>query len=54
VHGDSGGPHLLHDPALGDVIVSVTSNGDANCVATDNTQRVDMPEIRDWILEYLD
>jgi hypothetical protein len=43
--GDSGGPHLLDD-----YIVSVTSNGDANCVATDNTQRVDLPEIRDWIL----
>jgi len=46
--GDSGGPHLLHD-----YIVSVTSNGDANCVATDNTQRVDLPEIRNWILGYI-
>ena len=46
--GDSGGPHLLHD-----VIVSVTSNGDANCVATDNTQRIDQPIIRDWILSYV-
>lgn len=48
-HGDSGGPHLLQG-----VIVSVTSNGDANCAATDNTQRVDMPEIRSWIEGYLD
>lgn len=48
-HGDSGGPHLLQG-----AIVSVTSNGDGNCVATDNTQRVDLPEIRDWILGYLD
>lgn len=47
-HGDSGGPHLLDN-----MIVSVTSNGDANCVATDNTQRVDLPEIRNWIQGYL-
>ncbi len=47
--GDSGGPHLLHD-----VIVSITSNGDGNCVATDNTQRVDQPEIRDWIQGFID
>lgn len=46
---DSGGPHVLHN-----VIVSVTSNGDGNCVATDNTQRIDQPIIRDWILSYLD
>jgi Trypsin len=45
--GDSGGPHLLNN-----YIVSVTSNGDANCVATDNTQRVDQPEIRDWVLSF--
>jgi Trypsin len=47
--GDSGGPHLLNG-----VIVSVTSNGDGNCVATDNTQRIDLPVIRDWILSYVD
>lgn len=43
--GDSGGPHLLND-----FVVSVTSNGDGNCVATDNTQRVDQPAVRNWIL----
>jgi hypothetical protein len=47
--GDSGGPHLLNN-----YIVSVTSNGDANCVATDNTQRIDQPEIRDWVLSFVD
>lgn len=46
--GDSGGPHLLNN-----LIVSVTSNGDASCVATDNTQRVDQPEIRNWILSVI-
>ena len=46
--GDSGGPHLLNN-----LIVSVTSNGDASCVATDNTQRVDQPEVRDWILSVI-
>jgi len=47
--GDSGGPHLLDG-----LIVSVTSNGDANCVTTDNTQRVDQTEIRNWVLSYVD
>ena len=46
--GDSGGPHVLND-----FIVSVTSNGDGKCVATDNTQRVDQPIIRDWILSFI-
>ena len=48
-NGDSGGPHLHED-----VIVSVTSNGDASCVTSDNTQRVDQPEIRNWILTFVD
>ncbi len=49
--GDSGGPHLLEDPTddSKNYIVSITSAGDGNCVATDATQRVDQPEIRDWI-----
>lgn len=47
--GDSGGPHLLDG-----LIVSVTSNGDANCVTTDNTQRVDQTEIRNWVLSHVD
>lgn len=47
--GDSGGPHLL-----GGLIVSITSAGDGNCVATDATQRVDQPEIRDWVLGFVD
>jgi hypothetical protein len=47
--GDSGGPHLLHN-----YIVSVTSRGDANCVATDSTQRVDQFEIREWIVSFTD
>ncbi len=44
--GDSGGPHLMDG-----YIVSVTSNGDGNCVATDNTQRIDQPGIHDWIMD---
>jgi len=46
--GDSGGPHLLNE-----MIVSITSNGDGNCVATDNTQRIDQPEILDWIRGFI-
>ena len=46
--GDSGGPHLLNE-----MIVSITSNGDGNCVATDNTQRIDQPEILSWIQGFI-
>ena len=53
-NGDSGGPHLYHDDELGDLIVSVSSNGDASCVTSDNTQRVDQPGIHDWIAGFMD
>jgi hypothetical protein len=47
-YGDSGGPHFL-----GDVVVSVTSIGDAPCKATDKTYRVDTPWARDFLAPYV-
>lgn len=44
--GDSGGPHFLED---GNVVVSVTSWGDAPCRSTDWTARVDTDAALDFI-----
>lgn len=46
--GDSGGPHFWNDTS---VIVSVTSWGDANCRSNDQTQRVDIASVLDWLEE---
>ncbi len=49
-YGDSGGPTFWTDPATGkDVLVSVTSRGDPETVATGVTWRVDIPETLDFI-----
>ena len=53
-YGDSGGPTFYSDPELGDVLVSVTSWGDVNTVATGITQRVDLPEVLSFLAGYLD
>jgi secreted trypsin-like serine protease len=44
--GDSGGPHFWNDTLI---LVSVTSWGDAVCRANDQTQRVDIPSVLDWL-----
>jgi len=46
--GDSGGP-VFYDDEGNEFIVAVTSSGDAQCVATNLTYRVDVSEILDWI-----
>jgi secreted trypsin-like serine protease len=46
--GDSGGPHFWNDTLI---IVSVTSWGDANCRANDQTQRVDIASVLNWLEE---
>ena len=46
--GDSGGPHFWNDTLI---IVSVTSWGDANCRANDQTQRTDIASVLDWLAE---
>ncbi len=52
-YGDSGGPIFWVDPQGEEVIVAVTSTGDAQCVATGLDYRVDTPEILEWINGYL-
>jgi V8-like Glu-specific endopeptidase len=47
--GDSGGPVFWDDSEGDEIIVAVTSSGDAQCVATGLNYRVDVPEILDWI-----
>jgi hypothetical protein len=47
--GDSGGPIFWVDPEGNEIIVAVTSTGDAQCVATGLDYRVDVPEILEWI-----
>jgi secreted trypsin-like serine protease len=52
--GDSGGPVFwddLDDPDGNEIIVAVTSSGDAQCVATGLNYRVDIPEILEWIYD---
>jgi len=49
--GDSGGPHFVGNSL---VIASVTSWGDPLCRSLDQTQRVDIPSVHDFIEQYLD
>ena len=47
--GDSGGPSFWVDDKGKEIVVAVTSTGDAQCVATGLNYRVDVPEILEWI-----
>jgi secreted trypsin-like serine protease len=47
--GDSGGPIFYNDPTLGEVVVGITSWGDAVCVSTGFYYRVDIPDTLDFI-----
>jgi len=49
--GDSGGPRFLGDST---VIASITSWGDPLCRSLDQTQRIDIPAVHDFIEQYLD
>jgi len=51
--GDSGGPAFWIDDG-NEVLVAVTSTGDAQCVATGLYYRVDIPSSLNWIIGYLD
>ena len=55
--GDSGGPAFWIDDGIDDgneVLVAVTSTGDAQCVATGLYYRVDTPSSLNWINYFLD
>lgn len=48
--GDSGGPRFWSDDDTGkEILVAITSRGDPMCVAHDAAQRIDLPEVLDWI-----
>lgn len=49
--GDSGGPTFWVDSAGNEIVVAVTSTGDAQCVATGLNYRVDTPQILQWIYD---
>jgi secreted trypsin-like serine protease len=51
--GDSGGPSFWIDSSGNEIIVAVTSTGDAQCVATGLNYRVDTPETIGWINEVI-
>ena len=47
--GDSGGPIFWVGPEGNEIIVAVTSSGDAQCVATGLDYRVDVADVLEWI-----
>ena len=47
--GDSGGPVFLVNPEGSEIIVALTSTGDAQCIATGLNYRVDTPAVLGWI-----
>lgn len=51
-YGDSGGPHFLGG-VQSNLIVSITVTGDAMCRATDKTYRLDTPEARDFLDDFV-
>lgn len=52
--GDSGGPHFLGaDAAETRIVVAVTVTGDRFCRATDKTYRVDTPQARSFLGQFV-
>ena len=51
--GDSGGPAFWVDPDGNEILVGITSTGDAQCVATGFDYRVDIPDTLDFIEEVI-
>lgn len=49
-YGDSGGPHFVQGTNL---VVAVTVTGDAQCKATDKDYRVDTPQARAFLGQYV-
>lgn len=54
-YGDSGGPHFIHlNGAETDIVASITVTGDAPCVATDKTYRMDTVSARSFLSNFVD
>jgi secreted trypsin-like serine protease len=49
-YGDSGGPHFI---GSSNVVASITVTGDAVCVATDKTYRMDTESARSFLAQYV-
>jgi hypothetical protein len=53
-YGDSGGPHFIHlDGEETNIVASITVTGDAPCVATDKTYRMDTEAARSFLANYV-
>jgi len=52
-YGDSGGPNFWTEPDGTEIIVGITSTGDAQCVATNTTYRVDIPQTLSFIADVI-
>ena len=53
-YGDSGGPHFIHlNGVETDIVASITVTGDAPCVATDKTYRMDTEAARSFLENYV-
>jgi secreted trypsin-like serine protease len=53
-YGDSGGPAFWTEEDGTEILVGITSWGDANCVATGFNYRVDITETLDFIESVID
>jgi trypsin len=53
-YGDSGGPHFVHrDGVETDIVVAITITGDAQCKALDKDYRVDTPNARAFLADFV-
>jgi hypothetical protein len=50
-YGDSGGPAFWTEPDGTEILVGITSWGDANCIASGFNYRVDIPDTLDFIAD---
>jgi secreted trypsin-like serine protease len=53
-YGDSGGPAFYTEPDGSEVLVGITSWGDAQCVSSGFNYRVDIPDTLDFIASVID
>lgn len=53
-YGDSGGPHFIHlNGVETNIVASITVTGDAPCVATDKTYRMDTESARSFLSNFI-
>jgi len=53
-YGDSGGPHFIHlNGGETNIVASITVTGDAPCVATDKTYRMDTASARNFLANFV-